>query len=296
MQDKLIRAVSRDGQVRAAAVTAAVLTQRAREIHGTSPVATAALGRLLCAGSMMGRALKGTGSSVTLRLQGGGPLGRLLAVGDTDGCVRGSVENPGLELPLRPDGKLDVGGAVGSGGTLTVIRDLSMKAPYVGTVALLGGEIAEDLAAYFTESEQIPTACGLGVLVGRDRSVLRAGGYLVQLLPGASEDTAAKLEQSVLRSGAVTGMLTEENDPAHLLRRVMADFDIEILDETQPLYRCQCSRERMAAALVSLGSRELRAMAAEGEPVELTCQFCDRRQTFSQGDILELLAEAEKKE
>ena len=177
MSEQLVRAISRDGYVKAAAVSTRELTERARQIHQTSPVATAALGRLLAAGSMMGNDLKGEGSSVTLRIKGDGPLGTLLVVADNQGNVRGSVQNPQTDLPIRADGKLDVGGAVGHGGTLTVIKDLNMKEPYVGSVELLGGEIAEDLASYFVESEQIPTACGLGVLVDRDRSVLRACGY-----------------------------------------------------------------------------------------------------------------------
>ena len=189
MSDQLIRAISKDGLVKAVAVSTRDLTERARQIHKTLPVATAALGRTLAAASMMGNALKEDGASVTLQIKGGGPLGTILAVSDNQGNVRGTVDNPAVDLPLRPDGKLDVGAAVGRDGTLTVIRDLNMKEPYVGSVGLLGGEIAEDLAAYFVESEQIPTACGLGVLVDRDQSVLTAGGYLIQLLPGAGEDT-----------------------------------------------------------------------------------------------------------
>ena len=185
MSDQLIRAISKDGHIKATAVSTRALTERARQIHRTLPVATAALGRTLAAASMMGNALKEDGASVTLQIKGGGPLGTLLAVSDNQGNVRGTVDNPAVDLPLRPDGKLDVGTAVGHEGTLTVIRDLNMKEPYVGSVGLLGGEIAEDLAAYFVESEQIPTACGLGVLVDRDQSVLAAGGYLIQLLPGA---------------------------------------------------------------------------------------------------------------
>ena len=197
MSDQLVRAISKDGFVKATAVSTRDLTERARQIHRTLPVATAALGRALAACSMMGNALKEDGASVTLQIKGGGPLGTLLAVSDNQGNVRGTVDNPVVDLPLRPDGKLDVGAAVGHEGTLTVIRDLNMKEPYVGSVSLLGGEIAEDLAAYFVESEQIPTACGLGVLVDRDQSVLAAGGYLIQLLPGAGEDVIAKVEGSL---------------------------------------------------------------------------------------------------
>ena len=231
MSDQLVRAISRDGFVKAAAVSARELTERARQIHQTSPVATAALGRLLAAGSMMGSDLKGEGASVTLRIKGDGPLGTLLVVADNQGNVRGSVQEPQTDLPIRADGKLDVGGAVGHSGTLTVIKDLNMKEPYVGSVELLGGEIAEDLASYFVESEQIPTACGLGVLVDRDRSVLRAGGYLIQLLPGAPEGVIDRLEQGIMAAGAVTGLLKENDDPESLLRRVMSGFELEILEK-----------------------------------------------------------------
>ena len=185
MADRIVRAISTDGMVQAAAICSRDLTERARQIHKTLPVATAALGRALAAASMMGNALKSDGASLTLQFKGGGPLGTVLAVSDNEGNVRGYVTNPHVDLPLRPDGKLDVGGAVGHDGTLTVIKDLHMKEPYVGTIDLLGGEIAEDVASYFVESEQIPTACALGVLVDRDQSVKSAGGYLIQLMPGA---------------------------------------------------------------------------------------------------------------
>ena len=231
MSDQLVRAISKDGFVKAAAVSTRALTERARQIHQTSPVATAALGRLLAAGSMMGNELKGDGSSVTLRIKGDGPLGTLLVVADNEGNVRGSVQNPQIDLPIREDGKLDVGGAVGHGGTLTVIKDLNLKEPYVGSVELLGGEIAEDLASYFVESEQIPTACGLGVLVDRDRSVLRAGGYLIQLLPGAPEGIIDRLEKGIMAAGPVTNLLVENDDPESLLRRLLKDVELELLDE-----------------------------------------------------------------
>ena len=253
MSDQLVRAISKDGFVKAVAVSTRDLTERARQIHRMTPVATAALGRTLAAASMMGNALKGEGSSVTLQIKGGGPLGTVLAVSDNEGNVRGTVDDPSVDLPLRPDGKLDVGSAVGCDGTLTVIRDLNMKEPYVGSVGLLGGEIAEDLAAYFVESEQIPTACGLGVLVDRDQSVLAAGGYLIQLMPGAGEDVITKVEGGIMAAGAVTGLLHEDSDAESLLRRVMSDFELEILEKTPIEYRCYCSRDRMERALISLG-------------------------------------------
>ena len=224
MSDKLVRAISKDGFVKAAAVSTRELTERARQIHDASPVATAALGRLLAAGSMMCNDLKGDGASVTLRIKGDGPLGTLLVVSDNQGNVRGSVQNPQADLPVREDGKLDVGGGVGHTGTLTVIKDLNLKEPYVGSVELLGGEIAEDIASYFVESEQIPTACGLGVLVDRDRSVLRAGGYLIQLLPGAPEGIIDRLEKGIMEACPVTKLLLDNDDPESLLLRVMSGF------------------------------------------------------------------------
>lgn len=290
MGDQLVRAISRDGYIKATAVSTRSLTERAREIHHATPVATAALGRTLAACSMMGNALKGDGSSVTLQIKGNGPLGTVLAVSDNEGYVRGTVDDPSADLPLRPDGKLDVGGAVGNEGTLTVIRDLHMKEPYVGSVALLGGEIAEDLAAYFVESEQIPTACGLGVLIDRDRSVLAAGGYLIQLLPGAGEDIISKVEGGILTSGGVTGLLREDGDPASLLRRVLPEFELEILEVSEIGYRCYCSRERMERALISLGPEELRSLIEEQGEAELTCRFCDSVQHFSREELEKLLA------
>lgn len=296
MSDQLVRAISKDGFVKAVAVSTRDLTERARQIHHTTPVATAALGRALAAASMLGNALKGDGASVTLQIKGDGPLGTVLAVSDNQGNVRGKVDDPSVELPLRPDGKLDVGAAVGHEGMLTVIRDLNMKEPYVGSVSLLGGEIAEDLAAYFVESEQIPTACGLGVLIDRDRSVLTAGGYLIQLLPGAGEEIISKVEGGILAAGSVTALLKENGDPESLLRRVMPDFELEILEKSPVEYRCYCSRERMERALISLGPEELRNLIDEQGSAELTCRFCDSVQTFSREELEELLSDMRKKE
>lgn len=290
MSDYIVRAISTDGLVQAAAICSRELTERARQIHHASPVATAALGRALAGASMMGNALKGQGASLTLQIKGGGPLGTVLAVSDHEGNVRGYVTNPQVELPLRADGKLDVGGAVGHEGTLTVIKDLHMKEPYVGTIDLLGGEIAEDIAGYFVESEQIPTACGLGVLVDRDQSVKSAGGYLIQLLPGATEDTIVKVEGGIMAAGPVSALLEQDPDPEHLLRTVMSDFDLKIL-ETQPVsYKCYCSRERVERALISLGRKELEDMLREQGGCQLSCQFCDAVYDFSKEDLEGLLA------
>ena len=276
MSDQLIRAISKDGHIKATAVSTRALTERARQIHKALPVATAALGRTLAAVSMMGNALKEDGASVTLQ-------------------IRGTVDNPVVDLPLRPDGKLDVGAAVGHEGTLTVIRDLNMKEPYVGSVSLLGGEIAEDLAAYFVESEQIPTACGLGVLVDRDQSVLAAGGYLIQLLPGAGEDVIAKVEGSLMAAGPVTGLLRNDPDPEAMLRHALSDFDLEILERSPIEYRCYCSRDRMERALISLGPEELQAMIDEQGSADLTCRFRDNVQHFSRADLEAMVRGLQKK-
>ena len=290
MSDQLIRAISKDGLMKVSAVSTRDLTERARQIHKTLPVATAALGRLLAAASMMGNALKEEAASLTLQIKGGGPLGTLLAVSDHEGSVRGTVDNPAVDLPLREDGKLDVGTAVGNRGTLTVIRDLRMKEPYVGSVGLLWGEIAEDIALYFVESEQIPTACGLGVLVDRDQSVLSAGGYLVQMLPGAGEETAEQLEASLRAAKPVTELLRADPDPEALLRAALPGLELEILEKRPIEYRCDCSRERMERALISLGREELRDMIDQQGGAELTCRFCDRVEHFSREDLEALLA------
>lgn len=290
MSDQLIRAISQDGLIKVSAVSTRDLTERARQIHKTLPAATAALGRLLAAASMMGSALKEEAASLTLQIKGGGPLGTLLAVSDPEGNVRGTVEHPAVDLPLREDGKLDVGAAVGNRGTLTVIWDLKMKEPYVGSVGLLWGEIAEDVALYFVESEQIPTACGLGVLVDRNQSVLSAGGYLVQLLPGAEEETAERLEAALRSARPVTELLKADPDPEALLRAALPGLALEVLEKRPIAYRCDCSRERMERALVSLGREELRSMINEQGGAELTCRFCDNVQHFSREELEALLA------
>ncbi len=287
--DQLVRAITAGGAVKAVAVTTRELTERARNIQRSLPAATAALGRTLAAASMMGSALKEDAASLTLQIKGGGPLGTILAVSDPQGCVRGYVQNPQVDLPLRPDGKLDVGGAVGSGGTLTVIRDLGMGEPYTGSVELLSGEIAEDLAAYFAESEQVPTACALGVLVDRDQSVRAAGGYLIQLLPGAGEDVIGRVEGGVLAAGPVTALLDKDPDPAALLRTVLSDFDVEILETSPISYRCYCSRDRVERALISMGVEELEDLLAKQGGCELGCQFCDKAYRYSAEELRSLI-------
>ncbi len=288
--DYIIRAIAKDAPVKAMAIQGRALVQRARDIHNTLPVATAALGRTLMATSMMGAQLKETKGSVTLRLNGGGPLGSILTVSDSEGNVRGYVQNTMVELPLKGPAKLDVGRAVGTNGSLTVIKDLCMREPYVGTIPLVSGEIAEDITAYFAESEQIPTACALGVLVDTDLSVAAAGGYLIQLLPGADDEVIGKIEAGIARVGQVTTHLKDGISPEALLRMVLSDFDLEILEQTPVEYRCYCSRERMETALISMGRDELLALIEEEGRAELTCQFCDAVHTFEKADLEALLA------
>ena len=295
MRDEIVRAITADGLVKAAAITGRDLVERARNIHTLLPVATAALGRTLMAASLMGDAMKIDGSSLTLQIKGGGPLGTILAVSDEAGNVRGYVQNPHVELMEKAPGKLDVGRAVGETGSLTVIKDLGMKEPYVGTIDLLSGEIADDIAAYFVESEQIPTACALGVLVDRDQSVKSAGGYIIQLLPGAGEDVITKVEGGVLAAGPVTGLLEQCDDPEVMLKTVLSDFDVEILETTPIEYRCYCSRERVERALISLGADELEKLLEEQDGCELTCQFCDTVHRFSGQELRALIDGIRKK-
>ena len=293
-REEVIRAVSKDGFVKISVVTARDAVQRANAIHRCSPTAIAALGRSLCAASMLGDLLTEENGTLTLRISGGGGLGTIIAVSDSDGKVRCWVANPSVDLPARPECKRDVGGAVGRDGMLTVSRDIGLREPYVGSTELVSGEIAEDLSAYLVESEQIPAACGLGVLIDRDRSVLTAGGYLIQLLPGAGEDVITKVEGGIYAAPSVTNILKENPDPAAMLKTVLSDFDMEILSVDPIEYRCYCSRERTERALLSLGSKELEKIVDEQGSAELTCQFCDRVQNFTKGDLTAMIADLKK--
>ena len=289
--DYIVRMIAKDAPIKAMAIQGREMVQRAREIHHTFPVATAALGRTLMAASMMGQQIKEKDGSVTIRINGGGPLGSILAVSDSDGNVRGYVQNGQIDVPLKGPAKLDVGWAVGTAGSLTVIKDLRMKEPYVGTIPLVSGEIAEDITAYFAESEQIPTACALGVLVEKDLSVAAAGGYLIQLLPGASDADIDKIEAGIAQVGQVTHHLSQGVSPEELLRMVLCSFDLETLESVPVSYRCDCSRERMRSALASMGKEELRALIAEQGRAEMTCQFCDAVHVFEKEE-LEALADS----
>lgn len=275
--DNMIRALSQNGGVVFCGLDSTAMVREAERIHKTSAVASAALGRLLTAASMMGMMLKTETASVTLRLSGGGPAGTVLAVADGGGWARGYVQNPVVELPLRPDGKLDVGGAVGCKGTLSVVRDDGAgREPYVGQVPLASGEVAEDVTAYYAVSEQVPTVCALGVLVNPDLSIACAGGYLIQLLPGAAEAEISRIEQNISSMPSVTALLSQGKTPEGIMQLAMAGFDPQLLDSRTVGYRCNCSLARVERALVSLGRAELGEMAAQQEQAEVTCQFCDK--------------------
>lgn len=290
--DEIVRMITADGAIKATAITGTALVARAREIHGTWPVATAALGRSLMGVAMMGCELKDDRGSVTIQIKGGGPLGTVTVVSDNQGNPRGYVVNGQVDLPRKQEGKLDVGAAVGKDGTLTVIKDLGMKEPYVGSIPLVSGEIAEDLTAYYAASEQLPTACALGVLVRGDGSVACAGGYLVQLLPGADEAVAAKLEEAVRAFGPITKAQSEGLDAEATLKQLLAGMEPELLSRTPVSYRCDCSRDRVERALISMGREELEAMIREQGSAELTCQFCDAVYRFSEAELRALMASA----
>lgn len=292
MQDHIVRAMTKNGFVKAVAISSREITETARRMHKTLPTATAALGRLLAAASMMGNMQKVEDGSITLQIKGGGPLGTLLAVSDAEGNVRGWVENPQISLLEKYRGKLDVGAAVGTDGMLTVIRDLRMKEPYVGSVELVSGEIAEDITQYFAQSEQIPTACALGVLVETDQSVRAAGGYIVQLLPGAPDETIDLVEAGIHAAGNVTAMLDGGLSAEDMLRTVLGPFEVEILETTPVDYRCYCSREKVERTLLTLGREELSQIVRSGETLHVDCQFCDKIYNFTPENVQDILNQA----
>ncbi|MCL2392423.1 MAG: Hsp33 family molecular chaperone HslO [Oscillospiraceae bacterium] len=283
--NQIIKAISADGFVSISVIDSKELADCARNIHNTTPVVTAALGRTLAASSIIGSSLKKPGASLTVRIDGGGPAGSIIVVSDDEGNVRGYVANPLADVPKRDDGKLDVGGVVGKDGMLSVIRDFGEKEPYTGATALVSGEIAEDFAAYFAASEQVPTACAFGVLVDRDRTVLAAGGYIVQLLPGAPEHVIDDVERNVAQTGAVTDVLKQGGAQA-LMESVMSGFFPKILEIQEVSYKCTCSRERFLAAVLSLDKSEIEDMKQKGEPIEVCCQFCDAKYLFEPDELV----------
>ena len=289
MNDYLVRGMSMDGFVKVVAIRSTQMVKRGAEIHGTTPNATAAFGRALTAASMMGNMQKVDNGSMTLQIRGGGPIGTITCVADPVGNVRGYVTEPKVPLVEKYPGKLDVGAVVGTDGTLTVIRDLQMKEPYVGSIELVSGEIGDDVTAYFVQSEQTPTACALGVLVDRDCSVKVAGGYLIQLLPGAPDEVIDKLEAGIQRAGAVTKMLEAGMTPEDILGQVVGDLGVVFMETTEVSYKCYCNRERVESALISLGKKEMEEIASEGKSFPVECQFCDAIYEFTPEDIRELI-------
>lgn len=291
--DKLVRCISVDGTLVMMAAETTDMVEQAQQYHQTSAVTSAALGRLLTASSLMGSMLKGDNDSVTLRLNGGGPAGTVMAVSDCWGNARGYVTNPVVEIPLNSKGKLDVGGAVGTDGFLTVIKDLNLKEPYIGQTPIITGEIAEDLTSYYAISEQLPSVCALGVLVNPDLSIKKAGGFIIQLLPTALDDTIDAIERCISDIPSVTQMLSDGMTPEEICHRVLSEFELEVLDESHPVYKCNCSKERVEGALISTGLETLKELELE-EKTEVNCQFCDKKYVFSGSDIAELIKKAEK--
>lgn len=288
MNDYIIRATAANDQIRAFAAVTTEMVESAREHHNTSPVATAALGRLLTAGAMMGSMMKGEKDVLTLQIKAGGPLQGITVTADSQGNVKGYVGNPDVCIPANSKGKLDVAGAVGP-GFLTVIKDMGLKEPYSGQVMLQTCEIAEDLTYYFATSEQVPSAVGLGVLMNKNNTVRQAGGFIVQLMPFAEEEVISKLEQNVQKISSVTSLLEEGHTPESLLEKVLEGFDVQIMEKMDTRFHCNCTRERVEKALISIGRKELNEMIQEGKPIEMNCHFCNTNYTFTVEELKEIL-------
>ena len=291
---KMIRSISKDGSVLCCAVDATDMIARMEQIHHPSAVVTAALGRLTIAASMMGSMLKHEDDSLTLRINGGGPCGTLMAVGSSMGNVKSWVQNPYVELPLNDQGKLDVRGAVGTDGVFSVVKDIGLKEPYIGQVPIVSGEIGEDVTSYYATSEQTPTACGLGVLVNPDLTVRAAGGYLIQLLPFADEACIDVLEENLKNAKPVSAMIDEGMTPEQICETMLKGLEPEVLDTFDASYSCDCSKERVSKALISLGAGELEQMASDEKEIEGNCQFCDKKYTFSPAELRALAKDSKK--
>lgn len=294
MQDYLIRAAAADDTIRAFAATTRQMAEDARRAHDTTPVCTAALGRLLTGGVMIGSMLKEDKALVTLQIRGDGPAGGITVTADSHYHAKGYVNNPHVQIPLKPNGKLDVSGAIGR-GTLTVIRDIGLKEPYVGTIQMPSGEIAEDLTLYFAESEQIPSSVGLGVLVDRDWSVKRAGGFLLQLMPGAPDEVIDELEKRIAKVTSVTDMLEKGMLPEDILEELIGSFGLQIMEKHEVSFHCSCSKKRIEKALISIGPKDVREMIEDGEPIDVGCQFCGKQYRFDVEDLRRILSIQERK-
>lgn len=287
-EDYIVRATAADQQIRAFAVSSKNLVEKARDIHQTSPVATAALGRLLTAGSMMGCMMKGEKDVLTLQIQCGGPIGGLTVTTDSSARVKGYVKEPNVILPPNAKGKLDVSGALGP-GFLNVIKDIGMKEPYNGQTHLVSGEIAEDLTYYFATSEQVPSSVGLGVLMDKDNHVRQAGGFIIQVMPFAEDAVIDKLEQQIGKMSSVTELLDQGMTPEQLLEQIMGDLGVDILDRISTEYYCNCSKERVSRAIASIGKTDLREIIEDGDPIEVNCQFCGSHYIFEIDELKAML-------
>ena len=288
--DYIVRATAAEGQVRAFAATTKELVETAREHHNTSPVATAALGRLLTAGAMMGSMMKNETDMLTLQVRGDGPLGGITVTADSKGDVKGYVNNPDVMLPPK-NGKLDVGGAVGI-GLLQVIKDMGLKEPYSGQTILVSSEIAEDLTYYFATSEQVPSSVGLGVLMNKDNTVHCAGGFIVQVMPFISDEVLDKLEENIKKISSVTSMLDNGHTPEQMLEQVLEGLDLEITDTMPAQFYCNCSKKRIEKAIISIGKKEIQEMIDEGKEIEVKCHFCNTAYKYSVDELKELLKQA----
>ena len=294
MSDYMIRATAANGQIRAFAATTRDLTEYARNAHNTSPVVTAALGRTMTAAVMMGSMLKGDKELLTVKIQGDGPIGSLTVTADSHGHVKGYAQNPVVLIQANSIGKLDVAGAIGK-GVLSVIKDIGLKDPYVGQTDLVSGEIAEDLTYYFAVSEQTPSSVGLGVLMNKDNTVRQAGGFIIQLMPDASEETISALEKRLAKVSSVTAMLDSGKTPEDILQELLGEFGVEITEKTETRFACNCSKERMEKALISIGRKDLEEMIKDGEPIEMNCHFCNSHYQFSVEELKKILAQAKKR-
>lgn len=288
MSDYIIRAMAAGGQIRAFAATTKDLVEHARQIHNTSPVATAGLGRMLTAASMMGATLKNSSDVLTLIAKGDGPLGGITVTADSASNVKGYVNNPSFVNPPNFFGKFDVGGAIGN-GTLTVIKDIGLKEPYSGQVALITGEIAEDLTYYFATSEQVPTSVALGVLMNKNNTVKQAGGFIIQLMPFASDEVIDALEAKIKEITSITSLLDNGMSPEDILQQILGDMDLEITDTIPTAYSCNCSRERVTKAIISIGKKEITDMINEGKDIEVNCHFCNKNYVFTPEDLKKLI-------
>lgn len=295
MNDYIVRAVTDDGLIRAFGCFTKNTVQKAREYHSTSPVATAALGRLLSCASMMGSMLKGEKDLITLQLNGGGPLGRVLAVSGCDSLVKGYVDNPIVDIPLNQNGKLDVGAAVGTNGFLTVIQDLGLKEPFIGKIPLVSGEVGDDMVKYFAISEQVPSVVALGVLVDKDYSVKNSGGFIIQLMPGASEEDITKLEENLKNIKSVTDMLESGMNIEEIMGVALSGFDFHFTDKKDIDYHCNCSKERVRKVLKSVGEEEIKAIIKEDGKAEMCCHFCNNKYLFDENELNDILEEIKSK-